>query len=193
MENTVPADREVPDACTPASAHVCRDASAGDGKASPEPAESVRPGGTGRQLGKTPLMTVRGGEVVAAAACAVVKHPLRISPSRDWFILYVLCQVGPVSSFGTAIPWWCFDHGDILLLCSRTRMANRPKVTSVISAPHLRLWRAVCLKYLLNQRYTSEFIDRLRTSPRPRDLCGFTNSVPSEATFNCDSSIYPLV
>ena len=91
--NTVPADREVPDACTPASAHVCRDASAGDGKASPEPAESVRLAGASRQLGKTPLMTVRGGEVVAAAACAVAKRPLPIPSSREWFALFTLCPL----------------------------------------------------------------------------------------------------
>ena len=39
-------------------------------------------------------MAYRVGEVTADAACAVGKHPLPISPCRDWFALFALCQLG---------------------------------------------------------------------------------------------------
>ena len=45
-------------------------------------------------------MTVRGGEVVAAAACAVAKRPLPIPSSREWFALFGLCKVDRVSNYG---------------------------------------------------------------------------------------------
>ena len=64
------------------------------GKASPEPAEYVRPTGAGRQLGKTFRMAVRGREVTVAVGRAVGKHPLPISPSRRRFALFRLCQPG---------------------------------------------------------------------------------------------------
>ena len=46
------------------------------------------------------------------------------------------------------------------------------------------LWRAVCIKYLLGEQFTVGLIERLSASPRLRELCGFTNSLPSEATFS---------
>ena len=52
--------------------------------------------GAARQLGKTFYMAVQGGEVTAEAARAVGKHPLPISPSRDWFALFQLCQPGRI-------------------------------------------------------------------------------------------------
>ena len=58
--------------------------------------ESVRPSSAGRHLGKTSLMPVRGGEVTAAAARAMGKHPLPNSPCREWFALFRLCQPGRV-------------------------------------------------------------------------------------------------
>ena len=93
MGNTETADREEADTWTPVSHHVCQGTSAGVGKASPEPPESVRPAVPGRQLGKTFYMPVRGGEVVADAALAVGKHPLPNSPCREWFALFTLCRV----------------------------------------------------------------------------------------------------
>ena len=90
----MPTDGEVADARAASSNHVCRDTSVGDGRASPGQAESVRPGGAARQLGKTCRLTVQDGEVRAEAAGAVVKHPLPISPSRVWFALDALCQPG---------------------------------------------------------------------------------------------------
>ena len=62
--------------------------------------ESVRPSSADRQLGKTNLMAYRVGEVTADAACAVGKHPLPISPCRDWFALFRLCKVDRVSNYG---------------------------------------------------------------------------------------------
>ena len=58
--------------------------------------DSVRPGGTGRQLGKTSRLAVQGGEVTASVACAVAKRPLPIPPSRIWFALFRLCKAGAV-------------------------------------------------------------------------------------------------
>ena len=45
------------------------------------------------------------------------------------------------------------------------------------------MWRAVCMKYLLNERFTVGFIERLRTSPRLQQICGL-DSIPSESTFS---------
>ncbi len=50
--------------------------------------------------------------------------------------------------------------------------------------PPSAMFRAVCLKYLLAERFTVGFIERLRTSPRLAELCGFSGSLPSEATFS---------
>ena len=50
--------------------------------------------------------------------------------------------------------------------------------------PPVVMWRACCLKYLLNMRYTSEFIDRLKSSPKLQRLCGFKGKIPSESTFS---------
>ena len=61
---------------------------------SPEKApDSVRPRHARRHLGKTFYIAVQGGEVTASVACAVAKHTLRISPSREWFALLTLCQL----------------------------------------------------------------------------------------------------
>ena len=49
--------------------------------------------------GKGIPYTCTGREVTADAACTVGKHPLPISPSRDWFALFRLCKVGPAFSF----------------------------------------------------------------------------------------------
>ena len=45
-----------------------------------------------RPSGKGIPYTCTGREVTADAACTVGKHPLPISPSRDWFALFTLCQ-----------------------------------------------------------------------------------------------------
>ena len=39
------------------------------------------------------------------------------------------------------------------------------------------------MKYLLNERFTVGFIERLRSSPRLQQICGL-NSIPSESTFS---------
>ena len=58
-----------------------------------------RQAGWRRSLVEKDLLYDRtGGEVTANAAPAVVKHPLPISPSRDSFALYSLCQVDPRSA-----------------------------------------------------------------------------------------------
>ena len=49
--------------------------------------------------------------------------------------------------------------------------------------PPRAMWRAVCMKYLLNERFTVGFIERLRTSPRLQQICGL-DSIPSESTFS---------
>ena len=67
--------------------------SLGTERGSEKASDSVRPGSPSRRLGKTFYMPVRGGEVTADEAHAVGKHPLPISPSRDWFALFGLCKV----------------------------------------------------------------------------------------------------
>ena len=101
--NPETADREVADAWAAASNHVCQDTSAVVGKASPEPAEYVRPTGAGRQLGKTCRTAAKGGEVMDGAARAVGKHPLPIPSSREWFALFTLCKAGGARA-GTQRP-----------------------------------------------------------------------------------------
>lgn len=46
------------------------------------------------------------------------------------------------------------------------------------------MFRAFCLKYLLGERYTVALIERLRSSDRLRELCGFWDTVPSDSTFS---------
>ena len=101
--NTVPADREVADGWAAASNHAGQDTSAVVGRASPGSAESVRPGGAGRQLGKTRSHVVQGREMMADAARAVGKHTERIPPCRDWFALFILCQ--PEGAEGELTGW----------------------------------------------------------------------------------------
>ncbi len=43
------------------------------------------------------------------------------------------------------------------------------------------MWRAILSKYLLNIRYNCELVQRLRTDPRLRELCGLGGRVPSES------------
>ena len=58
----------------------------------------VRPAAAGQRLGNTCLEASRGRELPKPTSRTVVKHPLPISPSRRWFALEVLWQLGPVSS-----------------------------------------------------------------------------------------------
>lgn len=46
------------------------------------------------------------------------------------------------------------------------------------------MFRAFCLKYLLSECYVVGLIERLKSSPRLREICGFEDSVPSDATFS---------
>ena len=62
--------------------------------------EFVRPSSADRQLGKTCRLALQGGEVAPNAARAVAKHPLPISPCREWFALFGLCKVDRVSNYG---------------------------------------------------------------------------------------------
>ena len=50
--------------------------------------------------------------------------------------------------------------------------------------PPTAMFRAFCLKYLVGERYTVALIERLRSSPRLREICGFGDAVPSESTFS---------
>ena len=44
--------------------------------------------------------------------------------------------------------------------------------------------RAFWLRYLIAERYAVRFIERLRSSPSLRELCGFGDALPSESTFS---------
>ncbi len=50
--------------------------------------------------------------------------------------------------------------------------------------PPRAMFRAVCLKYLISERFTVGFIEHLRSSPKLAELCGFSGAIPSEATFS---------
>ena len=44
------------------------------------------------------------------------------------------------------------------------------------------MWRLFCLKFLLTETYNLSLIERLRSSPRLREICGLDDQVPSEPT-----------
>ena len=50
--------------------------------------------------------------------------------------------------------------------------------------PPSTMFRAVCLKYLIGERFTVGFIEHLNRSASLREICRFTAGVPSEATFS---------
>lgn len=45
------------------------------------------------------------------------------------------------------------------------------------------MFRAVCLKYLLAERFNVGLIERLRASPKLVEICGF-KTIPSAPTFS---------
>ncbi len=75
-------------------------------------------------------------------------------------------------------------------------LENLPSVQSMLNTilkqrrntrpgyPPRAVFRAFCLKYLLSERFTVGFIERLKTSPSLRKVCGFRRAVPSEPTFS---------
>ena len=73
---------------------VCLDPSRGTARRPNTAADFVSQPTADRQLGKTFYMAEQGGEVAADAARADGKHPLSISPCREWFALLILCEVG---------------------------------------------------------------------------------------------------
>lgn len=50
--------------------------------------------------------------------------------------------------------------------------------------PPRTMLRAFCLKYLLNEEFNVNMIQRLRDSAKLRQLCGFRGDVPSESSFS---------
>ena len=50
--------------------------------------------------------------------------------------------------------------------------------------PPTAMLRVSCLKYLLNERYNVQLIQRLKSSPELRNICGFEDELPSESTFS---------
>ena len=48
--------------------------------------------------------------------------------------------------------------------------------------PPVCIWRIVCLRFLLNEQYTLTIVERLKSSPELRQLCGLSDTVPSERT-----------
>ena len=67
---------------------------------------------------------------------------------------------------------------DTLEEIQRSRRRARP------GYPPAAMFRAFCLKYLLGECFTVALIERLRSSTRLRELCGFENTVPSDSTFS---------
>ena len=56
-----------------------------------------------------------------------------------------------------------------------------PRQTGLSSSAMLR---AFCLKFLLNEPHNVALMQRLADSPKLRELCGFTGSVPSKSSFS---------
>lgn len=50
--------------------------------------------------------------------------------------------------------------------------------------PPSAMFRVVCLKYLLAERFNVGLIHRFKASPRLAEICEFTTSIPSEPTFS---------
>ena len=50
--------------------------------------------------------------------------------------------------------------------------------------PPRSMLRAICLKFLLNERFNVGLIRRLQDSPKLRQICGFKSEVPSEPSFS---------
>ena len=46
------------------------------------------------------------------------------------------------------------------------------------------MFRVLCIKYSLNERYTVQLIEWLKSSPALRELCGLGDELPSESTFS---------
>ena len=46
------------------------------------------------------------------------------------------------------------------------------------------LFRAYLAKYIISERYTTRFIERLKVSPTLCEICGLTGRIPSESTFS---------
>ena len=59
---------------------------------------------------------------------------------------------------------------------------QRGRITGRPGYPFRSMWRAWLCKYILRIRYNVELTDRLRSSARLREICGF-GQVPSESTF----------
>ena len=66
--------------------------------------EVVSPRDAHRQLGKTFYMAEQDGGALSAVFRTVVKHPLPISPSREWFALFTLCRVGRTEEAEWGVP-----------------------------------------------------------------------------------------
>ncbi len=70
------------------------------------------------------------------------------------------------------------DDAELIDALQRARMNGRP------GYPCRSMWRAWLCKYILNIRYNVDLIERLRRSPKLRQICGFDGMVPSESTFS---------
>ncbi len=46
------------------------------------------------------------------------------------------------------------------------------------------MFRTYCMRFLLTERFTVGFVERLKGSPRLREICGLADRVPSNATFS---------
>ena len=70
------------------------------------------------------------------------------------------------------------DDGPLLEALQRCNHTGRPGYS--VRA----MWRAFLSKYVLTIRYNLELLERLRGSAGFREVCGFSEGVPSESTFS---------
>lgn len=67
------------------------------------------------------------------------------------------------------------DHPDLFDALQAYNHTGRPPY------PVQAMWRAVLCKYLLGIRYNVDLVQRLRTDPRLREVCGLDDRTPSES------------
>ena len=70
------------------------------------------------------------------------------------------------------------DYGPLLESMGAPALTGRP------AFPRHAMLRAVLSKYILSFQFNLKLLEGLRASARFRQICGFTNRVPSESTFS---------
>ena len=103
----------------------------------------------------------------ARSKAPIGRSPPQPPKSGFGFLAYALDSLQSLPSVAAALD-----------AISASRRNGRP------GYPPAAMFRAFSLKYLLGERFTVAFIERLRSSARLREICGFADAVPSDSTFS---------